>query len=191
MAHRTTLTQEQPAKAPKGVKKPSAGAAVKTADSQERERIFDAFRRWGYLEANLDPLGMLQPLKHPDLDGLSGEVAEDARRIYCGTVGADFMHLPEPDRRQWIIERLEARASASLLLHARVGVVVPKYRRNVVERNRTKRQLRELARTIILPVAGRVDVLLRAKPEAYGASFDQLTVEVDTIAQWVAGIALY
>jgi len=88
-------------------------------------------------------------------------------------------------------ERLEARASASLLLHPRVGVVVPKYRRNIVNRNRTKRQLRELARTRILPVAGRVDVLLRAKPEAYGASFDQLTVEVDAIARWVSGVALH
>jgi hypothetical protein len=41
----------------------------------------------------------------------------------------------------------------------------------------------------ILPVAGRIDVLLRAKPAAYGASFDQLTVEVDAIARWAAGIA--
>jgi len=111
-------------------------------------------------------------------------------RKYPLTREADLESVRRTGKRMQT-ERLEARASASLLLHARVGVVVPKYRRNVVERNRTKRQLRELARTIILPVAGRVDVLLRAKPEAYGASFDQLTVEVDTIAQWVAGIALY
>ena len=85
-------------------------------------------------------------------------------------------------------ERLEARASASLLLHPRVGVVVPKYRRDIVDRNRTKRQLRELARTRILPVIGSVDVLLRAKPEAYEARFEQLSVEIDVIAQWAAGI---
>jgi putative membrane protein insertion efficiency factor len=40
----------------------------------------------------------------------------------------------------------------------------------------------------ILPIAGRIDVLLRAKPEAYGASFDQLAVEVDAIAKWAAGL---
>ena len=40
----------------------------------------------------------------------------------------------------------------------------------------------------ILPLVGSIDVLLRAKPEAYGASFDQLGVEVDAIAQWAAGI---
>jgi len=77
---------------------------------QERNRIFDAFRRWGYLEARLDPLGIFEPLKHPDLEGLSGELAEEARRIYCGTIGADFMHLAEPERRRWIIERIEAPA---------------------------------------------------------------------------------
>jgi ribonuclease P protein component len=85
-------------------------------------------------------------------------------------------------------ERLDARASASLLLHPRVGVVVPKYRRDIVDRNRVKRRLRELARTKMLPTIGSIDVLLRAKPEAYGASFEQLSMEVDAIAKWAAAI---
>jgi len=85
-------------------------------------------------------------------------------------------------------ERLDARASASLLLHPRVGVVVPKYRRSIVDRNRTKRCLRELARLKLLPVLGRVDVLVRAKPEAYDSSFEQLAVEVDAVASWASGI---
>ena len=97
MAHRTTLTQERPAQVPR-------------EGGEERERIFDAFRRWGYCEANLDPLGIFLPLKRPELEGLSGEVADEARRLYCGTIGADFMHLVEPERRRWIIERLEAPA---------------------------------------------------------------------------------
>ena len=80
-----------------------------TAD-EDRQQVFDAFRRWGYYEANLDPLGVFPPRKHPDLEGLAGEAAEQARRIYCGTIGADFMHLAEPKRRRWIIERLEAPA---------------------------------------------------------------------------------
>ena len=101
MANRTALIPERPAKPAK--KSPSPGAAG-------RELIFDAFRRWGYLEANLDPLGLFKPLKHPDLEGLTGEAAEEVRRIYCCTVGADFMHLQEPERRSWIIERFEAPA---------------------------------------------------------------------------------
>ncbi len=85
-------------------------------------------------------------------------------------------------------ERLDARASASLLLHPRVGVVVPKYRRDIVDRNRVKRRLRELARIKMLPTIGSIDVLLRAKPEAYSASFEQLSTEVDAIAKWAAAI---
>ena len=85
-------------------------------------------------------------------------------------------------------ECLEARMSASLLLHPRVGVVVPKYGRKIVERNRTKRRLRELARIRLLPVIGQVDLLLRAKPEAYRSSFDQLALQVDTIASWAVGV---
>jgi ribonuclease P protein component len=85
-------------------------------------------------------------------------------------------------------ECLEARMSASLLLHPRVGVVVPKYGRKIVDRNRTKRRLRELARIRLLPLIGQVDLLLRAKPEAYRSSFDQLAIQVDAIATWAAGV---
>ncbi len=74
--------------------------------AQERERVFDAFRRWGYLEANLDPLGFFRPQHHPELE-LTGEATEQARRYYCGTIGAEFMHLPDPARRRWIEQRLE------------------------------------------------------------------------------------
>jgi 2-oxoglutarate dehydrogenase E1 component len=107
MAHRTTLEEERPARTPKAAKKPVAGGPAKGAVHEDRERIFDAFRRWGYLEATLDPLGLFGPLKQADLEELTGEAAEEARRLYCGTVGADFMHLPEPERRRWIAERLE------------------------------------------------------------------------------------
>src|SRR5713226_1672597 len=108
MAHRTTLEEERPAKTQRVAKKPAAGNSAKTVGDEERERIFDAFRRWGYLEATLDPLGLFEPLKHPDLDALVSEAAEEARGVYCGTIGADFMHLAEPERRHWIAERLEA-----------------------------------------------------------------------------------
>src|SRR5467141_3554893 len=107
MAHRTTLEEERPARTPKAAKKPAAGGLAKAASDEARERIFDAFRRWGYLEATLDPLGLFEPLKQPDLDALTGEAAAEARGIYCGTIGAEFMHLPDPARRRWIAERIE------------------------------------------------------------------------------------
>ncbi|MGC1290066.1 MAG: 2-oxoglutarate dehydrogenase E1 component [Candidatus Acidiferrales bacterium] len=76
----------------------------------KREAIFDAFRRWGYYEADLDPLGDLKPQPVPELDELSGEEADEARRIYCGTIGAEFMHILDGERRRWIQERLESPA---------------------------------------------------------------------------------
>jgi 2-oxoglutarate dehydrogenase E1 component len=108
MAHRTTLEAEQPAKPEKPVS-PSAAAGSPVRHDEDRERIFDAFRRWGYYEATLDPIGLFEPLRHPDL-ALSGPLADEARGYYSGTIGAEFMHLAEPERRTWIAERLETAA---------------------------------------------------------------------------------
>src|SRR5690242_20821591 len=88
MANRPTLEEIRAAR-------PASAARKSVTADEDRKLVFDAFRRWGYLEANLDPLGLFQPLKHPDLEGLHGENAEEARRTYCGTVGADFMYLPD------------------------------------------------------------------------------------------------
>jgi 2-oxoglutarate dehydrogenase E1 component len=74
---------------------------------QTEESIFDAFRRWGYLAADLDPLGYIQPLAPPEL-ALEGEAAAQARRCYCGSIGVEFMHIPYGERRCWIAQRMEA-----------------------------------------------------------------------------------
>src|SRR5262249_56883336 len=77
------------------------------AGHAERERVFYLFRRWGFYEALLDPLGYFTPLKCSDLEGLTGEYAEEARRIYCGTIGAEFLHISDPARRTWIAARMD------------------------------------------------------------------------------------
>src|SRR6185369_11821758 len=89
--------------------KPANSTAIALAENGngERERVFNAFRQWGYLEADLDPLGFLQPVPHPDLQ-IDNEYAQEARRAYCGTIGAEFMHIPDPACRRWIQEQLEA-----------------------------------------------------------------------------------
>src|SRR5580765_3424320 len=74
--------------------------------SLEREQVFDTFRRWGYLDASLNPFGGPIAGGYPDVR-IEGEGAEEARRIYCGTIGAEFMHLPQSDRRSWIQEQME------------------------------------------------------------------------------------
>jgi len=80
-------------------------------DSEKLERVMDSFRRWGYLQADLDPVGHFAPLVHPDLD-LTGEEADTARRIYCGSIGVEFMHIPDPERRRWVQERMESELAA-------------------------------------------------------------------------------
>ncbi len=101
MANRVTFAPEKTVKTAKKLPAPNG------AGQAERERIFYLFRRWGFYEATLDPLGLLAPVKVPDLAGLSGEYAEEARRYYCGTIGVEFLHIPELDRRNWIAERME------------------------------------------------------------------------------------
>lgn len=83
--------------------------AESAASKDAQERVWESFRRWGYLQANLDPLGDLEPLPMPELD-LSGTEADAARRVYCGSIGVEFMHIADRERRLWVQERMEAEA---------------------------------------------------------------------------------
>jgi 2-oxoglutarate dehydrogenase E1 component len=71
------------------------------------EQVWDAFRRWGHLEAAIDPLGRLKAMSHPELE-VEGQAAERARAVYCRSIGVEFMHIPYPDRVGWIAERMES-----------------------------------------------------------------------------------
>jgi 2-oxoglutarate dehydrogenase E1 component len=82
----------------------SAGLASENAD--QRERVFDTFRRWGYLAARLDPLGFLPSAASAERDD-SMPWSSEARAIYCGTIGAEFMHIADPQRRAWIAGHFE------------------------------------------------------------------------------------
>lgn len=86
----------------------SRDAAPRSIENYERERVFGLFRQFGYLEAELDPLGLLPPQPHPDLE-IDNEWAREARRIYCGSVGVEFMHIADPERRRWIQQQIEDR----------------------------------------------------------------------------------
>ncbi|HET9837495.1 MAG TPA: thiamine pyrophosphate-dependent enzyme, partial [Candidatus Angelobacter sp.] len=84
----------------------STKSAQLTEVSLEREQTFDAFRRWGYLDANLNPFGGPIAGGYSDLPNQS-EGAKEARRIYCGAIGAEFIHIPQADRRAWVQEQME------------------------------------------------------------------------------------
>jgi ribonuclease P protein component len=65
---------------------------------------------------------------------------------------------------------------------SRLGVIVPKHGRSIVERNGLRRRIREIGRRGILPETARrglvVDMLVRARGEAYGAEFGALEAEI-------------
>lgn len=77
---------------------------------------------------------------------------------------------------------MEVFLAPSPVSFSRLGLIVPKHRRKIVERNRVKRWLREIGRRRVLPWLSSnglvVDVLIRARPEAYRAEFDALAQEV-------------
>lgn len=65
--------------------------------------------------------------------------------------------------------------------HSRFGVIVPKHRHTIVDRNRLKRRIREVGRLELLPMlAGSraSDLLIRARPGAYELSFDEIRSEL-------------
>ena len=84
-------------------------------------------------------------------------------------------------------EHLEVRTVASLLSHVRLAVIVGKHRHTIVERNRLRRRLRELARVRLIPFHSEIDVVIRSLPTAYDASFSVLTDEIDQIGRQLGG----
>jgi 2-oxoglutarate dehydrogenase E1 component len=86
--------------------------SAKNGSNPERESVFNAFRQWGYLEGDLDPLGFLRPRATPELQ-IDSEYAREARAIYSSTVGVEINHIYAPERRRWIYERMESQVTGS------------------------------------------------------------------------------
>jgi len=90
---------------------PPTSTSLLEAPNPDRERVFDAFRHWGYLEADLDPLGLFRPQPQAELQ-IENEYAREARHFYCGTIGVELMHITDGERRRWIQERMEAESGS-------------------------------------------------------------------------------
>jgi ribonuclease P protein component len=60
----------------------------------------------------------------------------------------------------------------------RMGLIVPKFQASAVARNRLRRRLREVWRREIQEHQPPGDIVIRARREAYGASFDALRVQL-------------
>jgi 2-oxoglutarate dehydrogenase E1 component len=109
--------------------------AVGEAEAQVSIRatqLIRAYRVIGHLEANLDPLGLEKRKPLPQLqptfygfegaerdrpifiDGIMGlesatprQLVDILRRTYCGPVGYEFMHINDPEQRDWLQRRIE------------------------------------------------------------------------------------
>ena len=86
---------------------------------------------------------------------------------------------------------LDVFASASPVPYPRAGVIVPRYKHDVVARNRVKRRLREILRRVVLPALRTrgmaLDLLVRARREAYAASYRELERELEGWLERVGG----
>jgi len=103
-----------------------------TRDSIRAIMMIRAYRMRGHLHADLDPLHMREEDPAPELDpanygfteadygrrifidnvlGLEyatiPEMLDILKRTYCSTVGVEFMHISDPEAKQWIQERIE------------------------------------------------------------------------------------
>ena len=108
-----------PTKAP-AQPKPSKTSSQAESGNSSREATFDIFRRWGYLQSSLDPLGQYLPPEPFPTSAPDGPDSEEARRYYCGTIGAEFMHIPSSEKRAWIQKQLEQDFKATKEQQARI-----------------------------------------------------------------------
>ena len=110
-----TLTQPKSATPEKTIPQTES-----TSAATSREATFDIFRRWGYLQATLDPLGQYLPPEPFPTPAPDGADSEEARKYYCGSIGAEFMHIPSPEKRAWIQEQLEQNYTTTDAAKARI-----------------------------------------------------------------------
>jgi 2-oxoglutarate dehydrogenase E1 component len=80
------------------------------AAPDQREAVFDIFRRWGYLQATLDPLGQYLPPEPFPAPVPEGEHSAAARAFYSGSIGLEFMHISSAEQRLWLQQQMEQAA---------------------------------------------------------------------------------
>ena len=119
----------------------AAEKGVAVTDEQVKRAVLDsiralmiirAYRIRGHLVADLDPLGMRDEAKHPELDPKSygftkadldrpifidnvlglemasmREILAIVNRTYCGTFALQYMHISNPVEAGWLKERIE------------------------------------------------------------------------------------
>ncbi len=115
----------------------SAGVGSVSSDFDHKQvqvqRLINAYRIRGHQRAALDPLGLMKREKVPDLElgfydlsaadldtvfqigkqdfsmpeGKLRDIIDALERTYCGSVGAEYMHIVDTEERLWLQNRLE------------------------------------------------------------------------------------
>ncbi len=95
-------------------------------------QLIDAYRVRGHQQANVEPLGLAEHAPLPELDpafhqltaedmdtvfsvgSLEGpaqaplrDILQRLQTIYCGHIGADYMHITDTEQKRWIQKRVE------------------------------------------------------------------------------------
>jgi 2-oxoglutarate dehydrogenase E1 component len=98
-----------------------------TSDSIRALMVIRNYRVRGHLHCKLDPLGLVKPIPHSELDpetysfterdldrpiflnyvlGLESasmrQIVKILEETYCGTIGVEYMHIQEADEKAWI-----------------------------------------------------------------------------------------
>ncbi len=134
------------------------GASDDTLKSLRALMLIRAYRVRGHLAADLDPLHLTKPTYHAELDptryGFTTEdldtevfldhvlglqsasvstILEKLKRIYCGTVGFEFMHIQDAAQKNWLQERIESGFEATSN-HDKKEVLIQLLRADAFER---------------------------------------------------------
>ena len=103
-----------------------------TLDSLRALMMIRVYRVRGHLESRLDPLGLTVPKPHPELDPATygfteadmdrpvfidnvlgretatpREILAVLRQTYCGPIGVEYMHIQDPEQKDWLQRRIE------------------------------------------------------------------------------------
>ena len=146
IAHSTILERfERMAREPRTTVVNQAGWEPKAAEKQAAVlRLINYYRVRGHQAARLDPLGLAQIPKVPDLDpafhGLSDadldttfntgslaatdrmtlrEIIRLLKSVYTDSIGAEYMYITETAQKRWVQRRLEGRAFDAKLTEER------------------------------------------------------------------------
>eukprot|EP01093_Parvamoeba_rugata_P001001 TRINITY_DN111_c0_g1_i3.p1 TRINITY_DN111_c0_g1~~TRINITY_DN111_c0_g1_i3.p1 ORF type:complete len:940 (+),score=221.30 TRINITY_DN111_c0_g1_i3:5914-8733(+) len=113
---------------------PAQGEVVSDDRQVKVLQLINAFRFRGHQHANLDPLGLWKQERVRDLElshhNLSdkdfdsvfnvgsfaigkesmslGELFKSLNRTYCGSIGAEYMHITDTDQKRWLQQKIES-----------------------------------------------------------------------------------